>query len=223
MRMQRLVSIPRLAFLALCLYGISYLLRSRHSNNSDNDAWHYATTHSTMGNDNDACRICNGKLFSAKTIGLDQMSTSGKTHFFQHQFRCPIENRTPFGDHSDAAKRVADVYSLHRIADPYGNIGSWIACALSNGESDMALYDSKSDAIRHQHHNENYYTYIQIVPAMMTSCESEVMLKVARMAYDVGLRVTDGLSKNELIRRLGWEDQIALSKGYATNVRYGRN
>jgi hypothetical protein len=143
--------------------------------------------------------------------------------YFQHQPRCPIENRTPFGDHSDAAKRVSDTYSLHRIADPYGNIGSWIACALSDGYSDMVLYDSKRDAIRHQHHQENYYTFIQIVPSMMTPCEAEVMLKVARMAYDKGMRVSDGLSKYELIRRLGWEDQIALSKGYATNVRLGRN
>lgn len=145
------------------------------------------------------------------------------TSYFQHQPRCPIENRTPFGDHSDAAKRVADVYSLHRIADPYGNIGSWIACALSDGQSDMVLYDSKIDAIRHQHHKENYFTFIQIVPSMMTQCEAEVMLKVARMTYDKGMRVSDGLSKNELIRRLGWEDQIALSKGYATNVRFEGN
>lgn len=139
--------------------------------------------------------------------------------YFQHQLRCPIENRTPFGDHSDAAKRVADVYSLHRIADPYGNVGYWIACALADGQSDNVLYESKADAIRHQHHNENWYAYIQIVPAMMTPCEAEVMLKISRMAYDHGMRITDGLSRHELIRRLGWEDQISLSKGIATNLR----
>lgn len=140
-----------------------------------------------------------------------------------HQLKCPLENRTPFGDHSDAAKRISDIYSLHRIADPYGNIGSWFASSLANGESDMVLYDSKPNAIRHQHHNENYYTFIQIVPSMMTPCEAEVMLKVARMAYDKGWRVSDGLSKKDFIRRLGWEDQIALSKGYATNLRFEGN
>ena len=141
----------------------------------------------------------------------------------QHQPRCPIENWTALGDHSDAAKRIADIYSLHRLADPYGNIGFWIACALADGQSDMVLYETKRDAIRHQHHNENWYTFIQIVPSTMTPCEAEVMLKVARMAYDRGWRITDGLSRRDLIKRLGWEDQIALSKGTVQNVEFGRD
>lgn len=136
-----------------------------------------------------------------------------------HQQHCPIINRTGFGDHSDAAKRVSDVYNMHRIADPYGCVGSWIACALADGTSDNVLYDSKRDAIAHQHHNENYFTFIQIVPSTMTPCEAEVMLKVARMAYESGMRITDGLSKYDLIKRLGWEDQLALSNGVAQNLR----
>jgi hypothetical protein len=140
-----------------------------------------------------------------------------------HQPRCPIENRNPLGLHSDSAKRVSDIYNTHRVADPYGCIGSWIACALADGSSDMVLYDTKRDAIRHQHHNENWYTFIQIVPSTMTPCEAEVMLRVARMAYDAGMRMTDGLSKYDLIKRLGWEDQLALSKGVAQNIRFGRN
>lgn len=142
--------------------------------------------------------------------------------YFQHQPRCPIENWTALGDHSDAAKRVSDIYSLHRIADPYGNIGFWIACALADGSSDMVLYETKQKAIRHQHHNENFYTYIQIVPSNMTACEAEVMLKIARMLYDKGWRVTDGLSRHDLIKRLGWEDQNAQSKGIVQNLRIGR-
>jgi hypothetical protein len=141
---------------------------------------------------------------------------------YMHQVHCPFENRTSEG-HSDAAKRVSDIYSLHRVADPYGNIGSWFAAALADGTSDMVLYDSKQSAIKHQHHNENYYSFIQVVPAMMTPCETEVMLKIARMLYDKGNRQTDGNSKRDLIRRLGWEDQVALSKGVVTNVRMGRN
>lgn len=143
--------------------------------------------------------------------------------YFQHQLRCPIESRTPFGDHSDAAKRVADIYSLHRVADPYGNIGCWIAVALADGQSDMVLYESRRDAIKHQHHNEEWYAYIQIVPANITPCEAETILRVARRAYDAGIARGDGMTRRELIRRLGWEDQHALSKGYATNVRFGRN
>lgn len=140
-----------------------------------------------------------------------------------HQQHCPLENRNGFGDHSDAAKRIADVYNLHRVADPYGNIGSWIACALQDGQSDMVLYDSKDAAIHHQHGYENYFIYIQIVPAMITACEAQVHLKIGRMCYDKGGRWANGDTKHELIRRLGWEDQVALSKGIATNVRYGRN
>jgi hypothetical protein len=137
----------------------------------------------------------------------------------RHVLRCPIENRTPFGDHSDAAKRVSDTFSLHRVADPFGNIGYWFAAALADGQTDGTLYASKQDAIKHQHHNENYYTFIQIVPASMTPCEAEVMLKVARMIYAAGGRITDGYSRHELIQRLGWEDQNALSNGIPTNVR----
>jgi hypothetical protein len=134
--------------------------------------------------------------------------------------RCPIENRTGLNLHTDAANRIADTYSLHRIADPYGNIGSWFAAALSDGTTDNVLYDSKRAAIRHQHHNENYYTYIQIVPSMMTPCEAEVMLRVARMLYASGGRISDGFSKYELIKRLGWEDQMALSKKIVTNTTF---
>lgn len=138
----------------------------------------------------------------------------------EHKPRCPIENWTPLGDHSDAAKRIVDIYNMHRVADPYGNIGFWMACALIDGSSDNVLYESKQAAIRHQHHNENYYTFIQIVPSTMTPCEAEVMLKVARMAYDKGWRITDGLNRHDLIKRLGWEDQLALAKGNVTNVTY---
>lgn len=139
-----------------------------------------------------------------------------------HNPRCPRENRTPLGDHSDAAKKIADTYNMHRAADPYGCIGYWIACALIDGQTDNVLYDSKRDAIRHQHHNENYYTFIQIVPSTMTPCESEVMLKVARMLYNAGGRISDGYSRHDLIKRLGWEDQLALAKGIASNVQFGR-
>jgi hypothetical protein len=143
--------------------------------------------------------------------------------FFSHQPKCPIESWTPFGDHSDAAKRVADIYSLHRIADPYGNIGYWIACALADGQSDMVLYESRQDAISHQHHNEEWYTYIQIVPATITPCEAETLLRVARRAYDNGIARGDGMTRRELIRRLGWEDQSALANGIVQNIRVGRN
>lgn len=141
---------------------------------------------------------------------------------YMHQQRCPYENRIADGGHSSAARRIADTYTLHRLADLYGCIGQWIACRLDDGTSDNVLYDSKAAAIRHQHHNENFFTFIQMVPAQMTACEAEVMLKIARMVYDAGGRMTDGFSRHDLIKRLGWEDQNALSKGIVTNVQFGR-
>lgn len=136
-----------------------------------------------------------------------------------HQQHCPLENRTEWGGHSDAAMRVADTYAMHRLADLYGNMGQWMACRIDNGSSDNALYDSKESAIRHQKHNENYFTFIRMVPSQMTPCEAEVMLKVARMHYDNGHRNSNGIGNREIIKRLSWEDQIAMSKGIVTNVQ----
>jgi hypothetical protein len=165
-----------------------------------------------MGTNDDVCRICNWRLLSGTSDRMDMI----------HNKHCPVINRTALGGHSDAAKRVCDTYNLHRLASPYGTIGYWIACTLSDGSSDNVLYDSKQDAIRHQKHNENYYTFTQIVPSSMTECEAEVMLKTARMIYDMGGRMSDGYSRHELIKRLGWEDQNPLSDGIVTNLTYGR-
>lgn len=140
-----------------------------------------------------------------------------------HQMSCPLENRTQWGGHSDAAMRIADTYRLHRLADFYGNMGKVMACRLDNGESDNTLYDSKLTAMHYQHGSENLYTFIRINPADMTPCEAEVMLKIARMFYDNGARNTDGFGNREIIKRLTWEDQHAQSKGIVTNVRLEGN
>jgi hypothetical protein len=140
-----------------------------------------------------------------------------------HNPKCPIENRTESGWHSDAAMRITEVYDLHKVADLYGSIGKWIACRLDDGTSDNALYDSKPQAIRFQKNNENYYTFIRIGPPSITACEAEIMLKMARMFYDKGARTSDGFGNRELIKRLTWEDQLAQSKGIVTNVRLEGN
>lgn len=142
---------------------------------------------------------------------------------YMHQQHCPLENRMENGEHSDAAKRITDTYALHRLADLYGNMGHWMACRLDDGTSDNVLYDTKASAIRHQHHNENYFTFIQMVPSQITACEAEVMLKVARMLYAKGWRMSGDESKFDLIKRLSWEDQKAMSEGIVTNIRLGRN
>jgi hypothetical protein len=133
----------------------------------------------------------------------------------QHTHYC----RTP--DHSDAAKRIYDIYGLHRIADPIGNLGKWIAVAISDGTSDNVLYDSRIDAIRHQHHNEFYYAYIQIVPNTMSICDAEIFLSGVRKTYDARKALMDRDHPSggmEIIPRLTVEDQQAQNAGMATNL-----
>lgn len=122
-----------------------------------------------------------------------------------HDIGCPSKAK----EHSDAAKRISDTYNLHRVAKGHDAIGYWFACALQDGTSDNVLYDSKPDAISHQHNRENYYTFIQIVPTGMSICDAAIMLDVARRIYDKGGRMSDGYSRHELIRRLSREDQFA--------------
>jgi hypothetical protein len=129
--------------------------------------------------------------------------------------------------HSDAAKRISDTYALHRLADPIGNTGTWFACAIHDGTTDGVLYDSRKDAIMHMHHNETYYTYVQIVPSTMTVCAAEMYLAAVRKTYEARKNLMDrdhpkgGL---EIIPRLAAEDFRAEMNGNPTNLIIpGRN
>lgn len=135
----------------------------------------------------------------------------------QHQSWC---QQAVMG-HSDAAQRVCDAYNLHRVALGYDAIGKWIACALADGRSDNVAYDSKRHAVVHQHHNEQYYTFIKIGPPSMNECEAEVMLKTARCLYDKGMRLTDpddAHGGKDVIKRVSVEDQLAQANGLNTNL-----
>lgn len=94
-------------------------------------------------------------------------------------------------DHSDAAKRCSDHYELHRMALGVDSIGKWFAVALVDGSSDGIAYDRKRDCVIHQHHNEQYYAYIQINPGGMSACEAEAFLRIHRVMYDKGVRLVD--------------------------------
>jgi hypothetical protein len=143
------------------------------------------------------------------------------TVLVKHDRGCPMAGM----GHSDAAMRVYDTYHLHRTADLYGAIGKWFASALNDGTSDGILYDSKSQAISHQHHNEIYYTYIQVTYANMTVCSAEVMLSVARRLYDAGMRITDpDNARREPIKRTSIEDQNAFAyKGLVSGLKFPAN
>lgn len=134
-----------------------------------------------------------------------------------HEPWCPLKVL----GHTDAAKRMSDTYNLHRIGAGDDAIGKWFAAALHDGTTDDVLYDSKRDAVIHQHHDEQWYTYIKINPMSSNPCEMEVMLKTARSLYDKGLRMADPTDKRgglDVIKRLSVEDQMAQARGRNTNL-----
>lgn len=140
---------------------------------------------------------------------------------FQHDRGCPLAG---LAGHSDGARRIYETYHLHRLAgDMFDVIGKWFAAKLSDGTTDNVLYDTKAEAISHQHHNENYYTFICISPANMTVCSAEVMLTLARKLYDAGLRQSDpGSAARDVIKRSTFEDQVAYLRGRPANLIIGQ-
>lgn len=135
-----------------------------------------------------------------------------------HEAWCQFKGVT----HSDAAKALRDTFNLHRIGAPYDSIGKWFAVSLAEGKGDNVLYDSKLECVRHQKHNERYYTFIKIVPVTMNECEANVMLNTARRLYANGMRMADPDHKHggvDLITRLTVEDQLAQMRGIVTNLR----
>lgn len=108
-----------------------------------------------------------------------------------------------FAPHSDAAKRLSDTYRLHRLADHFGSIGHWFAVSLADGTGDNSLYPSKDEAIRHQHHNEENYAFVQIVPSDMTVCDAEIFMKIQRTLREAGIKVSN---PKQMIPRLSRED-----------------
>lgn len=134
---------------------------------------------------------------------------------------------------SDAAKRVADLYALHRLADPIGNIGQWFAVKLSDGGSAdfNSLYPNKRECVRHQPGDERMYAYIQIVPATMTPQMAQVFLNGMRKLYDAGIRWADPdhcAGGIDPIRRISREDQhaslrAALGLGRPRNLIVGKD
>lgn len=123
--------------------------------------------------------------------------------------------------HSDAAKKLRDTYCMHQQFDADSGLGKWFASALADGDTDNVLYDSKHSAVRHQKHNENYYTYVRIIPHTMTVCEAEVMLSTARRLYDQGMRMADPDHRHggmDVIKRLTVEDQRHQMHGRNTGL-----
>ena len=96
----------------------------------------------------------------------------------------------PLGTYSDAARRIADTHNLHQAVNGTTAVGKWIACRLSDGVSDDTLYDTRTDAVRHQLH-EKQCAYVQIQPEHMSYRDAASYLAFVRHVYDAGLSMPD--------------------------------
>ncbi len=135
----------------------------------------------------------------------------------EHQSYCLMQAM----GHSDAAKRLSDIYNLHRIGAGWNAVGKWFASRLDDGSSDDTLYDTRAECVRHQRHDEQFYTWIKIVPSSMNVCDAEIMLRTARTLYEKGIRIADPDHKNggmDVIKRSSAEDQFAQLRGVNTNL-----
>lgn len=141
---------------------------------------------------------------------------------YRHDFGCRPAIRSPFGFHSDAAKRQSDTYRLHRTAQGIDAIGQFFASALADGTTDGVLYESKSAAVRHQHHDEQWYAFVCIGPGDWTPCEAEEFLFLQRMLYDRNIRLTDpdhARGGRQVVQRSTVEDQRSLVGSIASRGR----
>lgn len=123
------------------------------------------------------------------------------------------------GTHSDAAKRIADSYALHLIGAGDAAYGRWFAAALADGRSDGALYDSRGDAVRHQHHNEDRYIFIPIRPGRFTVCDAHTLLGCNRLLAATQRALLDRGHRaggRVIIPRLTSEDQRAQVRSILT-------
>jgi hypothetical protein len=140
----------------------------------------------------------------------------------QHDPNCDRRRRTAFNDHTDTAKRVSDAVRLHKVALGNAAIGRFIAVALEDGTSDGVLYDTKRDAVRHQHHNEQRYAFVCISPGDITPCMAEEFMALQRMLYGKNIRLTDpdhARGGREVIQRSTVEDQRSLAHSIANGGR----
>lgn len=125
--------------------------------------------------------------------------------------------RNPGAGHSDAAKRFADWYNLHKAAGSHG----WIAVALADGRTDGAVYDTRHAAVAHMWPNERWYFYATLAQPSMTICAAESVLRYKRIMNEIEGAHTDRDAPHgglEVIPRLAAEDQEAQLQA----VRTGR-
>lgn len=91
---------------------------------------------------------------------------------------------------SDRGRRMADAVNTALLGQGQSICGRWMAIRLSDGGSDGRVYDTKSDAVRHQLHRTQCY-YVTITPDGITPAVASRMLDMAEQWYDAGIDLAD--------------------------------
>lgn len=86
---------------------------------------------------------------------------------------------------TDAGKRMAEIITMHIVADREGNKGRWVAIRLSDGGSDGVVYDNVADAANSQLHYRQC-AYVKIPGDGCNAREADVILAYHRKVYDAG-------------------------------------
>lgn len=114
-------------------------------------------------------------------------NTAGEARASRCDEGCPPRNRKPNGQHTDAAKRCADKVNLAIAAEGVEAVGKWMVIKLADGDSDLTLYPTQTDAVMATMPYEREHCYLQVPRQWMTLCEAESWLRFNRMRYDAGM------------------------------------
>lgn len=93
----------------------------------------------------------------------------------------------------DRAERASDIINQARQELDWDGLKQcWIAIRLSDGGSDMVIYDCKQDAVRGQLHEQQcaYIAFRNLIGGA-TAREMLRYLRFCEMAYDAGMRLPD--------------------------------
>jgi len=112
----------------------------------------------------------------------------------------------------EAGRRAFDEIVLHKLALGVEAFGKWIAVNLSDGRSDHVLYDTRGDAVRHQHGCERDKAYIPVKPGAIDVLELATFIGVSRRMREAGIAIPDVDHRNgglDVIQRTSARDQYA--------------
>lgn len=122
--------------------------------------------------------------------------------------------RHPGGGHSDAAKRLADTYGLHKAA---GVTRGWIAVAYADGRGGLAVYATRAEAVADCWPWEDRFFYCSLAERSMTICQAESVLRFRRIMAEMEKPDRDARGGGlEVIPRLAAEDQEAQIRAVRT-------